>query len=350
MTIFKSIRLSIDESATLYDGVATLAQANLPLAEGLRVWAAEFPNRKVRAAAQRIAVQLEHGRSLPDALALVDRGLPASLRAAKAGGIEFANFAGLIREYSAVKRNMLELRRKMITSVLYPLILLVVFLGVLLLFQVGIASTFKQLFHEFGLRLPAVTQVFLYSPPYIIVGIALITVGLLAAPLSMTPSIFTSHFARISYLTPFAGRASRAVRYAGFSRFFGELINNRVPVPAAFRAVAPVLYDRRMEKACLKIAAEAETGMPFTESRTFRRLFPPCLVNYCDWGAKNASLDKALRASSDLYETQTISNCGFFEAFVTPILSMMIAIYVPFLAVAMIMPLVSLITSLTGGK
>jgi len=174
-------RLSGEETAELSEQVAELAKSGLPLAPGLRALAEELPSRRVAAVLRELAEQLDRGIPLAAAMEAQGNRFPAHLRGMLVAGVRSGRLAETFEEFVAIQRNRLEQRHRIWTILAYPLVLLAMVLGMFVFFGLVLVPNFEKIFRDFGVELPAITEMFISAASPLVVGWLLAIVGFLIA-------------------------------------------------------------------------------------------------------------------------------------------------------------------------
>jgi general secretion pathway protein F len=116
--------ITLDQLVALNDEIAALARAGVPLDRGLLHIGGDMPGR-LGHIARTIGLRLERGEPLSHVLA-EDQGLPPSYRAVVAAGIRSGRLAVALEGMSSVIRHAADMRRLVIISMVYPLLVLVI--------------------------------------------------------------------------------------------------------------------------------------------------------------------------------------------------------------------------------
>jgi type II secretory pathway component PulF len=122
-----------------------------------------------------------------------------------------------------------------------------------------------------------------------------------------------------------------------------------MPLPEAFRLIAGGLSDPYLSRACRRAAKEVENGARLSESMQSNRWFPPSILPFVTWGENTTALPQAFSSAHELYEGRANSQTTSFMAIVVPLTFLTIVVFAGLSVLSLFMPLVSLITSLTGG-
>ena len=341
--------LSAEESADLAAHVAGLARAGLPLEGGLRALAAEIPSARLARMLRQLADRLTAGVTLEAAIQAVGRRLPADLRGLIVAGIRSGRLAIVLGEFAALVRHQQQLRRRATLAVAYPTLLL----GAMSLLMAHIcghlAPQYRWIYRDFGMRLPGITEFFLTVSGPLAAGMLAATVFLAALPvlISLAPrSVCLSwFFTRV----PVIGPILRFGALAQFSELTAMLVEQEVPLPESLRLTAAGLCDASLARVCRRAATAVETGAAIDEVLAANRRFPPSMIALVQWGQRTGNLADAFRGSAEMFEARARSQSVFLEVVLPPLAFLGITAMVGFSVVALMSPLVSLITCLSGG-
>jgi type II secretory pathway component PulF len=89
--------------------------------------------------------------------------------------------------------------------------------------------------------------------------------------------------------------------------------------------------------------------MPLDQALAATR-FPDSLTAMVAWGQQKGSLAETFRAAAEAFEARTKSQSALLNMIVLPTMYLVIVSFVGFTIIALLMPLISLISNLSGGK
>jgi len=340
-------RLSTEEAAELAAQVAQLTKAGLPLGDGLRALAGELPGRRLPRMLRAMAARLDAGVDLSAAIDAEGRRLPAHLRGLVLAGVRSGRLAEVLEEYVDLQRSQLELRRRVWLSLAYPIVLLTLLAALTIVAKVFIVDDLKKVYADFGMNLPAITILFLgaFRPGMWLAGVLLAVIAALPVLLWVVPG--AAWVWPLLYRVPMVGPLLRWSHLSQFSRLMCLLLEQRVPLPDALRLTAAGLRDADLARGCRQVAGEVEAGRPLYESMAARRQFPASLIPVVEWGQRTPALADAFRAAAEMFEGRAQSHGTLLEAVLLPVVFMIITAFVGVFVVAMMIPLIPLIQTLS---
>jgi type II secretory pathway component PulF len=104
-----------------------------------------------------------------------------------------------------------------------------------------------------------------------------------------------------------------------------------------------------LKRPCQAASVAVAAGIPIDEAMD-RAGFLETLVCLVDWGQKKNALVEAFRAAADAFEMRSGSHTALLNMIALPAMFMTIILFTGLTVLALFMPLIGLITHLSGGK
>ncbi len=244
--------------------------------------------------------------------------------------------------------------RRLIWKLLsYPVIIPAIYLAILVVISFTIIPQFRQMFNEFELRLPAPTMRLLWISEQITehpfrslfgcMMLAGMAVGVVAAF-----RLLLDH----THDAPFLGHFSRCSKrqLVGMSRLtatLAELLRIETPLPEAMR-IAGLASGYRYFREESESAAYALDSARHAGVRLLPNCFPSTLVFALQSGPNQQPSIELIQKLSKIYSDRQEQRTKFAESFVAPAMTIAMAWLIGGIARALLSPLISLITSLSG--
>lgn len=344
-------RLSARETTQLVETVVDLASSNLRLSAGLRATAQEVPQRRVATAMRRLAAELDRGVSLDVALGTASQHVPDHLRGLILAGLRTGRVAHVLEELVAMDRDRVDLRRRIVAALAYPTILFVLLLASFVLASLFIVRPFSQVFNEFGVELPALTLMMINTMNWFDHSGATTLIILLGI---VVPSFVVLLFIpkppelqRACYRLPIVGPLWRWQSLVDFSRLMHLLLDRRVPIAEALRLTAAGLRWSDLAEVSRACAVDVEKGMGLSESMAKYADFPASIHPVIGSGMQTQQPAEAFAAAADMYQRRAGVDATQWEAILPPMILVFVAVGLGLLVLAMFLPLIKLISSLT---
>jgi type II secretory pathway component PulF len=342
-----SRRLSAEEATELAARVAELTKAGLPLGDGLRALAAELPGRRLPGVLEVLANRLDAGEDLAVAMNSIGRHLPPHLRGLVLAGLKSGRLAEALEEYVDLERSQGDLRRRLLSSLLYPLVLLGVLTFIMVFARLYILGAFVRVFMDFNCALPMLTIWFINSSWVATWGMVVLFCLMVAVPAGLVTASRASPLWSLLYKIPMLGPLLRWSHVAQFARLMGLLTEQDVPLPDALRLTAGGLRDSRLALGCRETAEDVENGWPLAETMARKRQFPASMMPMIEWGQRTPALPEAFRGIAEMFEGRIRSQGSLMESVLLPAMVFLTVTFVGVFVIAMMLPMIELIKKLS---
>jgi type II secretory pathway component PulF len=345
--------MNADDLITLNEEIAGMARAGLPLDQGLAAMAKEMGQGRLRSVTTALAEDLRAGHTLPEALSRQKGRLPAFYVGLVSAGARTGRISEVLSTLTVYARSLANLRSIIIDALVYP-VLVIVFAVILFgLVCNYVMPQFQQIFHNFNLALPWLTQVVIQATSHpvlaLVAPIAAFAVLCILANLAIGYHRGGHyHWALFIYAIPIVGTLVRSARLAAFTELLAILIDFETPLPEAFELAGGASSEPIMAAAAHEVKRELEMGRPLAEALRGRGLVPEWVAWLTGLGERRGALAKALHQIAEMYRRQVELRAGLLRSVLPPFLIICTAgVLVTFFALAMMLPMIKLIEALS---
>ncbi|HKU18844.1 MAG TPA: type II secretion system F family protein [Candidatus Saccharimonadales bacterium] len=350
----KKFRLPFREQEYFTDNLSMLLKSAVPVGDALRSLGETTHNKRLKQALVQMNTDVESGRSLADALEtshLVSSQTLALVRLGEASGhlVENLQLAAQQEE----KRHVF--RSKVRSALIYPSFVMsltgLVGLGVAWFLLPRLATTFKEL----HVHLPFISRVlidlgnFLKLHGLVAVPAFLLVCGLAGYGLFGLPQA-QAVGQRFLLFIPGIGRLMREVEIAQFGYLLGTLLDAGLPVTQAVKLLAGATHLVEYRDFYSYLADSLDDGYSFKESLSRYKyssaLLAPSVQQMVVAGERSGALPEVLLTIGRTYEQKSDTTTANLEAIIEPILLIVVWFGVMLVAVAVIVPIYSLVGGL----
>ena len=339
----RAARVRPEEMIFFTRQLATIVKAGLSLNEALIILGRETENQGFQTALDAIQRDLEGGSSFSDALAKYPRIFPEiyshSVRAAEEGGFLDTTLTRL----ATMLDNDLDTRRRVSAAVRYPIFVFVALgigISIVLTFVI---PRFATLFSAFGGDLPLPTRVLIavgtfmsFAWPFLLGGV--IALGFAVSWAGQRP-FGRQLWDRMKLQIPVVSPLVLKLTMARLAHILGTLMGSGIPVISALgisaRAVGNSVVARELER----VQRAVEGGRALAEPMSQSPIFPPLMTEMVAVGEKTGALETLLHAVAEHYEGEANHTIKNLPTIIEPILLVVVATFVLFLALAVFLPL-----------
>jgi type IV pilus assembly protein PilC len=325
---------------------SVMIDAGLPLVQALDIVGTQNDNAAFRSVLLSVKARVESGSTFADALSehpkVFDELFTQLVRAGEIGGI----LDTILQRLGAYIEKNEKLKRRVKGAMIYPIIVLSVAVGVVLILIAKVVPTFEKMFKDMGGSLPAPTQ-FLIDLSAGFRSHWLMICGVPVA-LFVAFSVWKSKgrgqeiWHDFVLKTPMFGPLIRKVAVARFTRTLGTMLSSGVPILDALEIVAKSAGNRTIEKSILYVRAKISEGKNIAGPLAETKVFPPMVVQMIGVGEATGAMDQMLGKIADFYDDEVDVAVASLTSAIEPLLMVFLGGTVGYFMIAMYLPIFSM--------
>ncbi len=348
--------------------LSTLQDAGLPILRSLQILEQQLRPGLLKSVAGEVAADVEGGSTLSEAMGrhprAFDRLYCNMVAAGEAGGV----LDVILRRLSEFMEKSEKLKRKVKGAMIYPVAVITFAMGIVTGIMIFVVPKFKEIFSDFDTKLPGVTVALLTFSDFIvgkkelpdgtrvdafpgwIIILASPVIVMLLMKLIKQSKRGKLILDRISLYIPILGQIIAKTNVARFSRTLGTLISAGVPILEAINITRETTSNGVFANALAKVHDSIREGESFANPLRASKVVDSIVVNMVDVGEETGELDKMLYKVADNYDEEVDALVGGLVSLLEPVIVVILGGIVGFIVIALFMPLVTLIQSVTGGQ
>jgi len=329
--------------------LATLIEAGLPLLRGLRILLQQEKQPALRDALNGMGEAVESGSTFSDALAMFPKVFDSlfvnMVKAGEAGGV----LDDVLKRLAEFMEKAERIKRRVRSAMVYPIVVLVVAVGILAFLMIKIIPKFADIFDDLmgGAPLPKLTQfvinisnIVTHHGLWVLAGIIVIVV---LAKLSRRIHAGRVLQDRIRLKLPLFGDLFVKTAVSRFTRTLGTLMRSGVPVLQALNIVRDTSGNEVIANAIQDVHDSVKEGDSMCMPLEAARVFPNMVVSMVDVGEETGALPEMLLRIADNYEEEVDTAVEGLTSIIEPIMIVFLAFIVGTIVIAMFVPLVDII-------
>ena len=329
--------------------LAVFVKAGIPLTDALVTIGDETEDVALRRALTQLIDDLRNGGLLSAAAA----GHPEVFPEYYVGILQSAELTGqldvALESLAEYLERELDTRSKVVGALSYPMVVMVMAFGTVLILAVYVLPQFKPLFEELGADLPLPTRMMLFVSRFF-TDLWFVTAGfflLVFAALMFLAKHPTGRIwkDRLVLKLPVVGGIIDYAILERFCRILGAMVAAGVPLPEGLKtttdATSNVVYRERLDVA----RAQMLEGKGFAGPLIETELFPGAAKQMFKVGEETGTLDAQLEVASIYFDRELESRIKKFTTMFEPIMIVFVGVIVGFVALA----LVSAMYGVLGG-
>ncbi len=330
---------------------ATLVDAGLPILRGLRVLEKQNKNRPMGTVLKNISDSVESGNSLSVSMKdYEDVFSPLFINMIHAGEVGGVLDKVLLQMADYYEKSS-KLKKKVKSSMVYPSFVLLVAGVVVYGLIVFIIPKFSKMFLEMDLQLPFMTQFLIDMSGFIrnqwYLPFVFLAAVVVAFRFTMANKAGRHMVHSILYKMPVIGDLFSKVAVSRFTRTLGTLINSGVQILEALNITRETVGNAVVENAITLVHDNLKEGESMVHPLTQANIFPPMVLSMVSVGEETGRMSEMLIKIAESYEDDVDSAVSAVTSLIEPALIITLAGIVGFIVIAMFLPLVSLISSMS---
>ena len=331
--------------SVFYSQFSDLLRAGVPPLRALDVLGRQTSNTVLKEVLDEVRDDLSGGQTLADAMLSHPNAFSplhvAMIRAGEQGGF----LEDVLTRIAIFTERQNELKSKLIGSMAYPAILVVVGAGVILFLLLNVVPKIRKFLKG---DLPTIT-VFVFSAcDFLQAHWQALGGGLVLAVVLMVGLIRSKagrvYFDRFQLKAPLLGPVVTLVAICRFCRVLGTLLQNGVPILQSLKIARDSAGNRVLCDA-IEVATESvRKGASLAAPLGASNLFPLDIVDMIAVGEESNNLDSVLVTIADSYEARTARKIDLVVRLMEPLLLIIMASIVAVIAIALLLPILTMST------
>lgn len=334
----------LKEKVFFFRQMSTMISAGLSLTRILEVLEMQAQNPRFKKVLTTVRTEVTGGKSLAEAFTkypdVFDTITISLIRAGEASGNLDKIFVRLAQEWEDKK----ELQSKIKSAMIYPIIILLVIIGVIALLMVSVIPTMSKIYSEFESDLPLVTRVLIgvsdTFASYWFVFIFVIAAIVLALRFYFRSKEGKMNLDKLLLNVPIFGKLIREIQVATFTRILNLLVSSGMPILEALDLVAASLTNYWFNKAVLDVKGEVERGISMAQAMVSQGQIFPIVVSYMvNVGEESGALEKVLERLAKYYEMEVKNATDNLSTMIEPLMLVLMGGIVFLVAIAVYLPM-----------
>jgi len=323
----------------------TLIKAGLPILGSLLMLAKNQKNTHFAAQLEDVANRVKTGESLSAAFE-AQTGFPIMYTTTLLAGERSGNLQEVLERYVSFQRISLTFRKKLITSLIYPSVLLVLVFALMFFMFAVVIPQFGKLYEQLGSKLPWITTDLLgfgqwlnHNLPWI--GLTILVVGLAFYRFASTER-GKDIIDRVRIGLPVFGKIWLKYQVALFARTLSTLLTGGLSLVPSLETAARSISSRRVSQAVFSSIGTVREGKSLAESLENTGVFPDLAAEMITVGEQTGALPAMLNSVSEFFEEDVAAALTASLALIEPIILIIMGVVVVVILISLYLPIFSL--------
>ncbi len=335
--------------------LSTLVNAGMPILRSLETLGRQEKNLAFKWVLDQIAETIKAGGTFSDGLLahpkVFDRLYVNMVKAGEAGGV----LGTVLDRLAKFMEKAEKIKGKVKAAMVYPLIIMCVAVLIVGLLMIFVIPKFQEIFDGLlkGTPLPLLTQVVLAISNFMKDHI-LATLGILAAIFFGFKFFIKTKGGKnlmdwIQINIPAFGPLFLKAAVGRFTRTLGTLLSSGVPILQALIITRDTSGNIHIATALNKVHDRVKEGEGVGKPLEATKIFPTMVTSMVEVGEETGALPEMLTRIADTYDEEVDNAVTSITSIIEPIMIVFMAVIVGTIVIALFLPLVKIIQTLSGG-
>lgn len=328
----------------------SIIKAGVSIINALEMMCDQTENKTLKSALKGVHEDVSKGESMAGAMKKRSKVFPSMLcnmvEAGEASGSMEVAFERMAVQFEKENR----LKQAVKKAMIYPIVLIVVMIGVLCLMMVLVIPNFMGMFAELDTQMPASTQLVVNMSNFFIEKWWLILIVAAAAVLlfRLYAGSGSGKFVigGIKLKIPVFGSLQMKSECARLGRTLCTLLSAGVPMIDALEITARSMENVHYKKALMDAKDQVMRGMPLSRPLKTCGLFPPMVIHMVSIGEETGNIESMLENVANYYEDDVQVATEQVMALMEPMIIVVMAVMVGFMIMAIMQPMFTLYESI----
>jgi type IV pilus assembly protein PilC len=328
----------------------TLIKAGLPILKALDLLATRATAPKLRPILVQIRDRVREGKSLSEAIE--EAGVFSKVYStAVLAGEKSGNLSGVLDYYIAYQKVSTGVKKKIVASLVYPILLVVVATCIVSYLVTGVIPKFATLYKDLGVPLPGPTQ-FLIAVTvdyrnYIFAVLALFLVSIVGIVFWSRSEEGGAAFDRLLFRIPVLGDTLLKFQASQFSRTLATLLTGGTPLVAALQTASESISSRLVRGSVVSATQMVREGESLHGALAAGKVMPELAMDMIEVGESSGALAPMLNSVAEFYEEEVSLRLGAMVSLIEPLILVFMGLLVAFILISLYLPIFSF--SITGN-
>jgi type IV pilus assembly protein PilC len=325
----------------------TLLKSGIPVTRALEIIIQNMRASTLREIVGKAAASIRGGTPVSEAFASPQIPFHKIYRASLLAGEKSGHLEQVLEKFNVYLSKLANLRRKIVGSLTYPIILLLFMASMVLVISVFVIPKFASFFADMEAKLPSLTLLFIAVTESLRANIAWLIVLAVAAYAAVR--LVERRFPQVTVIDrlktrmPFIGPIVHENAVAVFARTLSILVSGGIPVPDAAAIAVETFANRFYYNRVCDLPEKIRQGNLLSGALEPVAFIPRILVEMVRVGETSGNLTAVLDESAEYYERSIDSKIGTLISLVEPVIIIALGLVVAMMLVSVYLPIFSTI-------
>jgi type IV pilus assembly protein PilC len=338
-------KLNLEKFLIFNQQFVTLIRAGLPILKALDLLAERLTDPKLGPYVKSVRDEVRGGTLLSEAFR--QQGIfPKIYVTSVMAGEKSGSLTEVMDRYVNYQKLSLAVRKKIMVSLMYPCVLIVLVVLLMVFLVTYVVPTFANLYSSMQAKLPIMTVYLIAvgtaSQKYIVFFAAALVGGIFLFRWWARRDSAKEKIDQVKLHLPLLGEIWLKYQVAQLARILGTLLVGGIPLVQAMETAADSLGTRLLQRAVEAAGKSVREGQPLSGSLKQSKLFPPLAIDMIEVGESTGALPAMLNSVAEFFEEDVNTKMAATLSLIEPAIMIVMGGFVAFVLIALYLPIFSL--------
>jgi len=340
---FRHSRIASEDLTLFCRQLSTLLGAGVTVLKSLNIISQQVSSRKFHSVIRDLGKSMESGLSLHEAMAKHSKIFSDLWINLVESGEASGNLTIILSRLASYLERLMAFKKKIISSLIYPVILMIAGLSALLFLTVKIIPTFAEVFKGFNVKMPFLTGVLIAASAFIrrslLFVIIIVIIGVFLFRKYTATKSGRMWWEKLRFSLPVFGEFFRIVVAERFASEMATLVESGVPILYSLEITEHSVGNLVMGEIISKIKEDVRAGKPLNQPLEQSGFFEPMAVQMITIGEEIGELSNMLKKLDTFYQEYIETSLTRFTAMFEPVMLIFMGVVIGIMVIGMFLPI-----------
>ena len=338
-------KLNLEKFLIFNQQFVTLIRAGLPILKSLDLLSERLTDTRLSPHIKAVRDEVRGGTLLSEAFR--QQGVfPKIYVTSVMAGEKSGSLTEVLDRYIGYQRISLAVKKKVLVSLMYPCVLIVLVILLMVFLITYVVPTFANLYNSMQAQLPTMTVYLIAigtaARKYILVIAGALVASIVGYRFWSRSDSARQTIDRFKMRLPIAGEIWLKYQVAQLARILSTLLTGGIPLVQAMETAADSLGTPILRHAIEAAGKSVREGQPLSGSLKSSKMFPPLAIDMIEVGESTGALPAMLNSVAEFFEEDVNTRMQATLSLIEPAIMIVMGSFVAFVLISLYLPIFSL--------
>lgn len=328
---------------------SVMLEAGISVGSALELAGKQCVNKTLKRHLQNINAEVKSGKTLSEAM-IEENAFPDILNSMTESGETSGTLDIIYNKLAIYFENQVGIERKIKKALMYPILIVCVIIFAMAIIMIKVVPAFVDMFEATGVQLPWATRLLIATSDFFVKHglIVLIVIGGIIFGIKYFKKTPTgkAFFDKMMLKLPIIAKLQKKMLTALFCETLALLNTSGVPILRSMEIVDRVLNNKVASVEIQHAMESLRHGHTLNRALSTSKIYPELLFAMLNIGEETGALDKMLVKTGDYFNEEVQLAVDQTMTLIEPLLTILIAVVVGVMMIAILLPTFTLATEL----